>query len=51
MPGGVACEAFFNHYTVGPDGNKERMYSTNNLPPERHGCLYSLASVLARATR
>ena len=51
MPGDVACEVFFNHYTVGPDGNKERMYSTSNLPPERHGCLYSLASVLARATR
>ncbi|XP_072034324.1 uncharacterized protein C5orf34 homolog isoform X2 [Amphiura filiformis] len=52
LPGGITHGTFFIHHIATPDGSmEEKMYSTSNLPPDRPACSYSLASVLARASR
>ncbi|KGL74409.1 Uncharacterized protein C5orf34, partial [Tinamus guttatus] len=44
---------YFKHYAIqkGTKKREEKMYSVNNLPPDVPGSPYSIASIIAQATR
>lgn len=44
---------YFTYYSIqeGSEEREEKMYSVNNLPPERPGSLFSVCSLIKQATR
>ncbi|XP_005871117.1 PREDICTED: uncharacterized protein C5orf34 homolog [Myotis brandtii] len=50
---GAYLGKYFTYYSIqeGSEEKEEKMYSVNNLPPERPGSLFSVCSLIKQATR